>query len=68
MHKKTSFPNDGATKASQLLEIIRTDVCRPMRITSHGRAQYFFNFINGFSRKNHVYFLKAKGEAFEKFK
>jgi poly(A) polymerase Pap1 len=54
--------------ASQLLEIIHTDVCGPMRITSHGGARYFFTFIDYFSRKNHVYFLKAKGKAFEKFK
>ncbi len=27
-----------------------------------------FTFINYFSRKIHVYFLKAKGEMFEKFK
>jgi hypothetical protein len=39
-----------------------------MRTTSHGVVQYFFTFIDDFSRKIHVYFLKAKEEAFEKFK
>jgi transposase InsO family protein len=39
-----------------------------MRTTSHGGAQYFFTFIDDFSRKTDVYFLKAKGKAFEKFK
>jgi len=34
-HQRTSFPKDGATKASQLLEIVHTDVCGPRRITSH---------------------------------
>jgi hypothetical protein len=67
-HKKTSFPKDGATRASQLLEIVHIDVCGPMRTTSHGGARYFLTFIDDFSRKTHVYFLKAKGEAFEKFK
>jgi hypothetical protein len=38
-HQRTSFPQDGITRASQLLEIVHTDVCRPMRITSHGGAQ-----------------------------
>jgi len=28
----------------------------------------FLTFIDHFSRKTHVYLLKAKGEAFEKFK
>jgi transposase InsO family protein len=39
-----------------------------MMTTSHGGAQYFLTFIDNFSRKTHVYLLKAKGEAFEKFK
>ncbi len=38
-----------------------------MRITSHGGARYFLTFIDDFSRKTHVYLLKAKGEMFEKF-
>jgi hypothetical protein len=67
-HQITSFPKDGAMRASQLLDIVHTDVCGPMRITSHGGARYFLIFINDFSRKTHVYLLKAKGEVFEKFK
>jgi hypothetical protein len=39
-----------------------------MRTTLHGGVRYFFPFIDDFSRKPHVYFLKAKGEAFENFK
>jgi hypothetical protein len=67
-HQRTSFPKDGTTRVSQLLEIVHTDVCKPMRTTSHGGAQYFLTFIDFFSRKTHVYFLKTKGKAFEKFK
>jgi transposase InsO family protein len=67
-HQRTSFPKDGATRASQLLEIVHTDVCGPMKTTLHGGARYFLTFIDDFSRKTHVYLLKAKGEAFEKFK
>jgi hypothetical protein len=37
-HKKMSFPKDEATRASQLLEIVHTDVCGPMMTTSHGGA------------------------------
>ncbi len=50
------------------MEIVHSDVCGPMMTTSHGGAQYFLTFIDNFSRKTHVYLLKAKGEAFEKFK
>ncbi len=67
-HQRTSFPKDGATKASQLLEIVHIDVCGPMKTTLHGGARYFLTFIDDFSRKTHVYFLKVKGEVFEKFK
>jgi len=67
-HQRTSFPKDGATKASQLLEIVHTDVCGPMKTTSHAGARYFLTFIDDFSRKTHVYLLKAKGETFEKLK
>ncbi len=67
-HQRTSFPKDGPIRASQLLEIVHNDVCGPMRITSHGGAQYFLTFIDDFSRKIHVYFLKTKRESFEKFK
>jgi uncharacterized protein YigE (DUF2233 family) len=56
--------NEGFTT----LEIVHRNVCGPMRTILHGGAQYFFTFINNFSRKTHVYFLKTKGKAFEKFK
>jgi len=61
-HQRTSFPKDEVMKASQLLEIVHTNVCGPMRTTSHGGTQYFLTFIDDFSRKTHVYLLKAKGE------
>jgi hypothetical protein len=67
-HQRTSFPKDRATRASQLLEIVHTDVCGPMKTTSHSGARYVLTFIDDFSRKTHVYLLKAKGEAFEKIK
>ncbi len=67
-HQRTPFPKDGATRASQLLEIVHNHVCGPMRTTLHGGARYFLTFIDNFSRKTHVYFLKAKREVFEKFK
>ncbi len=37
-HQRTSFPKDGATRASQLLEIVHTDVCGLMKTTSHSEA------------------------------
>ncbi len=39
-HQITSFPKDGAKKASQLLEIVHTDVCGLVKTTSHGGAHF----------------------------
>src|SRR5579875_1494527 len=63
-----SFPKDGATRASKVLEIVHSDVCGPMRNASIGGARYFVTFIDDFSRKIWVYPIKAKSECFEKFK
>uniref|UniRef100_A0A2N9EZR3 CCHC-type domain-containing protein n=1 Tax=Fagus sylvatica TaxID=28930 RepID=A0A2N9EZR3_FAGSY len=41
---------------------------RPVRTPSKGGAQYFMSFIDNYSRKAWVYFLKNKSEAFAKFK
>jgi len=67
-HQRTSFPKDEASRASKLLELVHSDVCEPMKTTSRGGARYFVTFIDDFSRKTHVYLLKAKGEVFNKFK
>ncbi len=66
--QRTSFPKDEATRASKLLELMHSNVCEPMKTTSRGGARYFVTFIDDFLRKTHVYFLKAKGEVFDKFK
>jgi hypothetical protein len=38
-----------------------------MRALSKGEAQYFMSFIDDYSKKAWVYFLKNKFEAFAKF-
>jgi hypothetical protein len=67
-HQSTSFPKDEATRASKILELVHSNVCGLMKTPSHGGARYFVTFLNDFSRKIHVYLLKAKGEVFDKFK
>ena len=39
-----------------------------VKVVSKGGARYFMSFINDYSRKVWVYFLKNKFEAFAKFK
>jgi transposase InsO family protein len=65
---RQSFPHGGGTRASDILEIIHSDVCGPMNNTSLGGAKYFLTFIDDKSRKTFVYFLKSKDEVFPKFK
>src|SRR5579871_1204018 len=57
-----------ASRASNILELIHTDICGPMNYLSLGGAKYFIIFIDDKTRMTFIYFLKTKGEAFDKFK
>jgi hypothetical protein len=61
------FPKDRVIKILKLLEIVHTNVCGLMRICHVVGVQYFVTFINNFSKKTHVYPLKAKKYFCEKF-
>ena len=65
---RESFPVGGSYRARTPLKIVHTDVCGPMQTPSLGGSIYFLTFIDDFSRKTWIYFLKQKSEAFEKFK
>jgi len=39
-HQITSFPQGRSRRASQLLEIVHTDVCGLVKITSHGGVHF----------------------------
>jgi transposase InsO family protein len=64
---KKPFPSSDS-KAKGLLDIIHSDVCGPMSTTSLSRYVYYVSFIDDYSRKTWIYFLKAKNEVFNKFK
>lgn len=67
--KMTAAPTPKKSeRKSDLLEIIHTDVCGPMRCQSLGKARYFVTFIDDASRWCEVRFLKTKDEMFETFK
>ena len=44
-----------------------SDLVSPMQTTSIGGSTYFIKFIDDFSRRTWVYFLKNKPETFDKF-
>ncbi|GKB07998.1 retrotransposon protein, putative, ty1-copia subclass, partial [Tanacetum coccineum] len=55
-------------KAIDLLRIIHTDVCGPLRHVSRQGDSYFITFTNDYSRYGYLYLLKHKHEVFETFK
>ncbi|GJT80880.1 retrotransposon protein, putative, ty1-copia subclass [Tanacetum coccineum] len=55
-------------RATDLLGIIHTDVCGPLRHVSRQGASYFITFTDDYIRYGYVYLLKHKHEVFETFK
>ena len=51
MGKMTKTPFSGTMEwATDLLEIIDTDVCGPMSVEAHGRYHYFLTFTDDLSK------------------
>ena len=55
-------------RATDLLEIIHTDVCDLMSVEARGGYHYFLIFTYDLSRYGYIYLMKHKSETFEKFK
>ena len=66
--KMTKTPFSGTMeRATDLLEIIHTDVCGPMNIETRSRYHYFLTFTDDLSRYGYICLMKQKSETFEKF-
>ena len=61
------FPSS-ESKVKGILEMIHSDVCGPMSSNSLSGYAYYVYFIDEFSRKTWIYFMKNKDEVFNKFK
>ena len=69
MGKMTKTPfSETMERATDLLEIIHTDVCGPMSVEARGGYHYFLTFTDDLSRYGYIYLMKHKSETFEKFK
>ncbi|CAK1597413.1 unnamed protein product [Parnassius mnemosyne] len=62
------FPKGINNRTSELLEIVHTDVCGPMRHQSFAGKRYFVTFIDDKSRWCEVYFIRNKSDVFNIFK
>lgn len=63
---KTSFP-ESSSKSAELLDLVHTDICGPIRCESIGGSRYFVTFIDNKSKWCETYFLKERSEVFDKF-
>lgn len=64
--KRLPFPSS-SSKSSGILDLIHSDVCGPMEVTSVGGKRYVVTFIDDYSRKVFVTFLRTKDQVFEAF-
>jgi len=62
------FPKKSKWRASNKLELIHGDLCRPITPISHSGKRYLLVLVDDFSRKTWIYFLADKSETFETFK
>ena len=68
MGKMTKTPFFGTMeRATDLLEIVHTDVRGPMNIEARSRYHYFLTFTDDLSRYGYIYLMKQESETFEKF-
>ena len=67
-YPRKPFPKEAISKATKPLQLVHVDVYGSIKPTSFGKNNYFLLFIDDFSCKTWVYFLKTKSEAFDAFK
>jgi hypothetical protein len=58
----------GATKEEGILQLVHSDVFRPVLVPSLGKSMYYVSFIDDFSMNTLIYLLKNKSELFDMFK
>ncbi|RDY05897.1 hypothetical protein CR513_10194, partial [Mucuna pruriens] len=65
---RVSFKKHPPSRKLELLELVHSDVCGPLKVKSFSGALYSVTFIDDFSKKLWVYVLKTKDQVLEKFK
>lgn len=66
-HHRLPFKHKGE-RATEILQLVHSDLCGPMEEKSIGGSKYFLTFIDDYSRKVFIYFLTTKDEVEETFK
>jgi hypothetical protein len=65
-HAKVAFPSN-EHRSKEILDLVHSDVCGPMSVASISGSMYYVSFIDDFSCKTWIYFLKTKDEVFSRF-
>ncbi len=60
--QRQQFSKNKVKRAKELLNLVHTDTCGPMNVSSLGGALHFLCFINDMSIMSFLYLLKNKSE------
>lgn len=67
--KHTRLPfGKSSTKSTSVLELVHSDVCGPMQVSSLQASRYFVTFIDDFSKRVVVYGIETKSMVLKVFK
>jgi len=66
-HHWDSFEKRASWHASTPLQLVHNDLCGLLPVVSFSGYKYLLTFIDNFSRRIWVYFLKLKSEVFNMF-
>ena len=66
--KQTKAKRLGAYRASDVLELIHTDICGSFPTPSWNGQQYFISFIDGYSRYAYLFLIHEKSQSLDVFK
>lgn len=59
--------NESRTRATELIELVHSDLCGPIEVESFRGSRYLLTFICDKSRRIFVYFIEFKSEVYDKF-
>ncbi len=64
---RSPIPKKSSSRASQILELVHSDLNGPLDGASLGGSRYFITFIDDFSKWTTVYMMRKKSESFKYF-
>ncbi|RVW93907.1 Retrovirus-related Pol polyprotein from transposon TNT 1-94 [Vitis vinifera] len=66
--KQTKTKKLGVNRATDVLELIQTDICGPYPTASWNGQQYFITFIDDYSRYGYLFLIHEKSQSLDVFK